>query len=343
MGKVFISHASADDKLVHLVQDFLISGIGLRHDEIFCTSVKGAGILAGADFKEYMRQQLEGCDTVLALISPNYYNSPFCMCELGATWMLTKNFIPILIPPVGYKDLRGTLPGLQCLKIVDDSTPDELHDRLSTLTEKPTSVAYFGARKTMYLEQLTEILKGLPVPKTITPQELAKEKAAVAEFTATVIEQAKEIDKLKAIINELATAKDAKEVAVIQVKHSTDWEQFENLQAVARGAYHKLMPAVREALYHKVRGQAWEPDHQEWGDRVTRALEDDLLEEDPHTEYAFWPNEKRPAVRDAVKAVDTLMQFVENDCSYEFSTEAEKKFGDALDLKRRSFFDTMLK
>lgn len=343
MGKVFISHASADETLVRLVQEFLIGGIGLRHDEIFCTSVKGSGIPAGADFKEYMRQQLEGCDTVLALISPNYYNSPFCMAELGATWMLAKNFIPILIPPVDYKDLRGTLPGLQCLKILDDSTPDELHDRLSKLTEKPTSVAYFGARKTMYSGQLQEILKGLPVPKTITPQELAKEKAAATELTAIVIEQAKEIDKLKAINSELATAKDAEDVAAIQVKHSTEWEQFEGLQAAAQAAYLKLMPAVREALYHKVRGNAWVPDHQEWGDRVTRALEDDLLKEDLHTENAFWPDEERPTVRDAVKAVDALVQFIGTNCSYDFTNEAEKKFGDTLDLKRRSFFDTMLK
>ena len=50
---------------------------------------------------------------MVALVTPNYYASPFCLCETGAAWYSEKPFLPILTPPVGYSDLRGALYGKQ--------------------------------------------------------------------------------------------------------------------------------------------------------------------------------------------------------------------------------------
>src|SRR5712671_6783557 len=113
MRKVFLSHATRDKELADLVEDLIETGIGVQHHEVFCTSLEGLGIPSGTpDFKEYIRTELDGCETVVAFISENYYASPFCMSELGAVWVLAKNFFPILVPPVDFTDLRGALTGM---------------------------------------------------------------------------------------------------------------------------------------------------------------------------------------------------------------------------------------
>jgi hypothetical protein len=130
--KVFLSHASADKELVDIFQTLIEQGIGLTHNEVFCTSLEGMGIPAGSpDFKEYIRDKMNECEVVVALISPNYYASPFCMCELGAVWVLAKSFFPILVPPVDFKDLRGALTGMQCTLLTHQSTASSLYDRLA--------------------------------------------------------------------------------------------------------------------------------------------------------------------------------------------------------------------
>jgi TIR domain len=99
MRKIFISHSSKDKELADSIQMLIETGIGLPHNEVFCTSLDGLGIPVGVpDFKEYIRKEMQDCDTVVALISRNYYDSPFCMCELGAVWVQAKNFFPILVP-----------------------------------------------------------------------------------------------------------------------------------------------------------------------------------------------------------------------------------------------------
>ena len=52
-------------------------------------------------------------------LSKNFYTSPVCLCEMGATWVLTKNHIPILIPPFDFDDVKGVIPLTEGLKIND--------------------------------------------------------------------------------------------------------------------------------------------------------------------------------------------------------------------------------
>ena len=66
---------------------------------------------------------------VIFVLSKNFYDSPVCLCEMGATWVLAKEHIPILIPPFGYQDVQGVIPLTQGLKINE-------HLKLNLLKEK---------------------------------------------------------------------------------------------------------------------------------------------------------------------------------------------------------------
>lgn len=217
MRKVFISHAILDKELADLTQELIETGIGLPHHEIFCTSLEGLGIPEGTpDFKEKIRVELEGCDTVVALISPNYYASPFCMCELGAVWVLAKNFFPILVSPVDFKDLRGALAGTQCRKLEDHSTASALYSRLSPLVLKPVPIERWDVKKDVFYRNLPGVLARLPKPQMVKVEDFEAVKRERETFKALCVQLEEECDSLKRQNAELAAAKDAKEVTAIR-------------------------------------------------------------------------------------------------------------------------------
>src|SRR5262245_59010999 len=46
------------------------------------------------------------------VITPAYYESAFCLCELGATWIMGSEAMPLLVPPLDYDDLKAVLIGV---------------------------------------------------------------------------------------------------------------------------------------------------------------------------------------------------------------------------------------
>ena len=83
------------------------TGIGLAHHEVFCTSIEGLGIPAGTDFKEYIRQQLDDCGHRSRAYFARTTTPVRSACvNWERVWMIAKNFFPILVPPVDFKDLH---------------------------------------------------------------------------------------------------------------------------------------------------------------------------------------------------------------------------------------------
>lgn len=85
MGKmIFISHASADIKMIDIFMEFLRS-IGINDDDVFCTSVSGA-LEGGRNFVRQIKSNVKGSKMVIFLLSERFFLSYFCLAELGAAW-----------------------------------------------------------------------------------------------------------------------------------------------------------------------------------------------------------------------------------------------------------------
>lgn len=106
--KIFISHSTEDKLLVEPLID-LLEGLGLNSDSIFCTSFEGYKIPYGEDFLGFIKRELSEDTIVLFMLSENFYNSPICMCEMGATWIKSTKHFPILIPPLSYANMKGVI------------------------------------------------------------------------------------------------------------------------------------------------------------------------------------------------------------------------------------------
>lgn len=116
ISKVFISHASMDKEVVEDIIDIL-EAVGLDNNKIFCTSVEGYGIPLGEDFLEILKHKLNENILVVFVLTENFYKSPVCLCEMGATWMKTSSHIPVLVPPFDYSDIKGVIGKTQGFKL----------------------------------------------------------------------------------------------------------------------------------------------------------------------------------------------------------------------------------
>lgn len=63
---LFVSHASADKELIDAFVDLLQTGIGLNHDQVFCTSLEGLDIPKGKDFINFIHERM-GSSLLLTL------------------------------------------------------------------------------------------------------------------------------------------------------------------------------------------------------------------------------------------------------------------------------------
>ncbi len=56
-----------------------------------------------------IRSKLNGARLVIELLSRSFYESPFCLNEMGAVWSQAKPMLPLLIPPMKHDDLNGVM------------------------------------------------------------------------------------------------------------------------------------------------------------------------------------------------------------------------------------------
>ena len=78
--RIFISHATKNREIVLKFADFL--EIVSSDIEVFCSSEEGS-IKVGKNFIDTIFKELNSSDLFVPIISKEYYESKFCMIELG--------------------------------------------------------------------------------------------------------------------------------------------------------------------------------------------------------------------------------------------------------------------
>jgi hypothetical protein len=145
-----------------------------------------------------------------------------------------------------------------------------------------------------------------------------------------------EIATLKEQIAELAKAKDRKAVDNIKKKYSTGSKLFNELLEDAYKFTSELPAVVREALYYRSRGDDFLPDWDKWQYEPRDAAEQNLLEAD---ENIFVVNTSHPKIKKAIKALDSLSDFIQ-ELPEDFPiAEYERKYEDLLDMNSRTFWE----
>ncbi|MGO7821260.1 toll/interleukin-1 receptor domain-containing protein, partial [Rhizobium ruizarguesonis] len=143
---IFLSHANADIELVEAFETLLSKALNITSANIFCSSLEGQGVKKGADFVDAIKGKATEAKAVVALLSPAYLESPFCLAELGAAWALNTHRFPIVVPPNTFEVMKATLLGVVGVKIDQQEALTQLLEDIGEALSLPAPTAGVRAR-----------------------------------------------------------------------------------------------------------------------------------------------------------------------------------------------------
>lgn len=108
-SKIFISHSTNDADYTKAIVE-LLEDIGLDENQIFCSSLREYGIKIGEDIYERLKREFATYNLwVFFILSNNYYRSVASLNEMGAAWVLQKEYLSVLLPEFDFKDIQGAI------------------------------------------------------------------------------------------------------------------------------------------------------------------------------------------------------------------------------------------
>lgn len=157
--KVFISHKTEDANYAKEIIALIVT-LGVKHNDIFCSSVQGYGIPLGKNIMDSLRDQFDCYKLFVIFIhSPRYYNSAVSLNEMGAAWILRSRHCSFLTKDCSYDMLMGVINSDEiAFKAGQESTEYLLHDFRKDIVEffslEPISDAVWDSTKMNFIDRV---------------------------------------------------------------------------------------------------------------------------------------------------------------------------------------------
>lgn len=324
-SKIFLSHAVADKPLVEAFETLLSKSFGILSSDIFCSSLEGQGVSKGGGFVDEIHQQIKGAKAVVALISPAYLDSAFCMAELGGAWALNSKRLPIIVPPNDFTVMSATLLGIVGVKIDDEDALLQGFEEISSSISGTLPTVGVRSRATRDFLKTWKSIKG-DVQAASRVEEAVH--AVVKSERDKAIEERdnaeNELLEMTVKMEALRKAKDKKDVQKIDVQFSNEnWrEKFENELDVIRSLYAELGGyEIARLLILEALGKKGNLDENNYPDETTRATELDVY----YPESKEW-NFANADVKILMRSVESTVNLFQDDLSagQELDDEGEK-------------------
>jgi len=98
---VFISHRSSDKKYGDALAEF-ITGLGVKRDQLIYTSSPLHKIPLDKNIYEFLRENIHRKMFMIILWSEEYLDSPACLNEMGAAWVVQCDYTNIYTPTFSF-------------------------------------------------------------------------------------------------------------------------------------------------------------------------------------------------------------------------------------------------
>lgn len=280
---LFLSHAAADKPLVEAFETLLCKSLGITSSAIFCSSLEGQGVPKGGNFVDEIRAKAESAKAVVALITPSYLDSPFCMAELGAAWVLKTRRISIVVPPNTFKVMEATLLSIVGVKIDNADALAQAFEELGESVGTTPTIAVRSRAMREFQRAWAELKDDVPPPSRIE----ASIHAAMVQERDEAVEARdaaeEELSKAEAKIAALRQAKDAAAVAEIdRALDDSDWqEQFDDALDKIRGLYPEVGgKEIVRLIIRDYLGKFFRPDADSYPEETGRAIELDVYDDE---------------------------------------------------------------
>ena len=99
--KIFLSHKSNDKKYADALRDFII-GLGVKNNQLIYTSHPLHKIPLDENIYEYLRRNINNKVFMIILWSDEYLESPACLNEMGAAWVVKNDYTNIYVPTFSF-------------------------------------------------------------------------------------------------------------------------------------------------------------------------------------------------------------------------------------------------
>mgnify|MGYP000031520200 CR=1 FL=1 len=98
---IFISHKSDDKKYGDALRNFII-GLGVKEKQLVYTSHPLHKIPLDESIYKYLRSHLNSTLFMIILWSDKYLESPACLNEMGAAWVMQTDYTNIYVPSFSF-------------------------------------------------------------------------------------------------------------------------------------------------------------------------------------------------------------------------------------------------
>lgn len=98
---IFLSHKSDDKKYADALEKFII-GLGVKNSQLIYTSHPLHKIPLDSNIYDYLRNRINSNTFMIFLWSNKYLESPACMNEMGAAWVIQSDYTNIYVPSFSF-------------------------------------------------------------------------------------------------------------------------------------------------------------------------------------------------------------------------------------------------
>jgi len=109
MAAIFISHSSRDGVLAEEVRTWLAQA---GYERVFLDFDKHTGFKAGENWERRLYEEVERCHAVVLILTPNWLDSKWCFAEFTQARALGKVIFPIVLSPLGDKQVAPEIQGV---------------------------------------------------------------------------------------------------------------------------------------------------------------------------------------------------------------------------------------
>ncbi|WP_186320426.1 toll/interleukin-1 receptor domain-containing protein [Fictibacillus phosphorivorans] len=254
MSKIFISHSTADGDFATRLMDLLQNQFNLTRDNFFLTSDEELEV--GDNWIEEIRKGMEDANIIMPIITNNFLDSQFCLCELGASWINQKALVPIIIPPLDYHALDGT-PYRAWTQAITLNSVKDLQRIAEAMERKDVGrvrmVRFTNRAEKFFEESIIPFIQKLEKREVVTLEAVKQLKLNIEEYKIAYEEAEEELSRLKNENDALCKMKDASEIREFEFSKMDEWEIFLEAVEETNEQLRRLSPYVTSIMYHDLK------------------------------------------------------------------------------------------
>lgn len=335
--KVFISHSGQNKDIANALS--VLIQTGAKVTDVFCSSRPGDDILGGENFVDCINDNLKNCDIFIALFSPNYLDSQYCMIELGAAHAFKKNVIPLVMYGTGFDETTPLCTLLQGIAINDDKKLGDISDSIRKFGHDHKTTTWNTAQAE-FIEKIISLLDKQISPNKVVYSEYEKKVKENTILIKEIGKLKKQLDQTELELEAVSQLKDKDEVNTIknQFEDNSIVEKFENLVNDIKTEIKKYSRAVRYLCYKNYTENEMVAYKNM---RFDYSLSDDDIENGYiiRDENAVYINKDARRLRNLFEKLDELANFI-NFPTDTLAHYIDEKYDVDIDISNKEFWKT---